>query len=186
MSDPRQIMALDHGWRFHFGDAEGAQLPAFDDDKWELYEPGDWTQSRNIAAKNPAKLAHLQRLFLIEAVKYNVLPLDDRRVERFNSDIAGRPTVTEGFVLALLVLVLPVAALVGWLVSKIGPWVRRRIAATVSLMVIVLGFFLPPVSIILMTAPIILPPLKAEGFDLIWFGIIMSVMTTATSSLSCE
>ena len=45
-------------------------------------------------------------------------------------DIAGRPTVTEGFVLALLVLVLPVAALVGWLVSRIGPWLRRRIAAT--------------------------------------------------------
>ena len=50
-------------------------------------------------------------------------------------DIAGRPTVTEGFVLALLVLVLPVAALVGWLVSRIGPWLRRRIAATVSLVV---------------------------------------------------
>jgi C4-dicarboxylate transporter, DctM subunit len=42
-------------------------------------------------------------------------------------------------------------------------------------LVTILGFFLPPVSIILMTAPIILPPLKAEGFDLIWFGIVMSV-----------
>ena len=42
-------------------------------------------------------------------------------------------------------------------------------------MVIVLGFFLPPVSIILMTAPIILPPLKAAGFDLIWFGILMTI-----------
>ena len=37
-------------------------------------------------------------------------------------DIAGRPTVAEKFVLGLLVLVLPVAALVGWLVSRIGPW----------------------------------------------------------------
>ncbi len=43
-------------------------------------------------------------------------------------------------------------------------------------MVIVLGFFLPPVSIILMTAPIILPPLKAAGFDLIWFGVLMTIV----------
>jgi C4-dicarboxylate transporter, DctM subunit len=40
----------------------------------------------------------------------------------------------------------------------------------------VLGFFLPPVSIILMTAPIILPPLKAAGFDLVWFGVLMCVV----------
>jgi C4-dicarboxylate transporter, DctM subunit len=46
----------------------------------------------------------------------------------------------------------------------------------VVVLVVVLGFFLPPVSIILMTAPIILPPLKAEGFDLIWFGVVMSVV----------
>ena len=44
------------------------------------------------------------------------------------------------------------------------------------MLVVVLGFFLPPVSIILMTAPIILPPLRAEGFDLIWFGVMMSVV----------
>jgi TRAP-type C4-dicarboxylate transport system permease large subunit len=43
-------------------------------------------------------------------------------------------------------------------------------------MVVVLGFFLPPVSIILMTAPIILPPLKAAGFDLIWFGVVMTIV----------
>ncbi|MFL6659266.1 MAG: TRAP transporter large permease [Massilia sp.] len=48
--------------------------------------------------------------------------------------------------------------------------------AVILLMVIVFGFFLPPVSIILMTAPIILPPLKAAGFDLIWFGIVMTVV----------
>ena len=46
----------------------------------------------------------------------------------------------------------------------------------VSFLVILLGFFLPPVSIILMTAPIILPPLRAQGFDLIWFGVVMSVI----------
>ena len=71
-------------------------LPALDDDIWELYGPDDWTQARNLAAEQPDKLAHLQRLFLIEAAKYNVLPLDDRRVERFNADIAGRPQLVHG------------------------------------------------------------------------------------------
>jgi arylsulfatase A-like enzyme len=74
----------------------GAELPAFDDDVWELYAPDDWTQAHNIAAEQPDKLAELQRLFLIEAAKYGVLPLDDRRVERFNSDLAGRPTLVKG------------------------------------------------------------------------------------------
>jgi TRAP-type C4-dicarboxylate transport system permease large subunit len=48
--------------------------------------------------------------------------------------------------------------------------------ATILLLVVVLGFFLPPVSIILMTAPIILPPIKAAGFDLIWFGVVMTIV----------
>jgi len=73
------------------------ELPvAFDDDVWELYAPDDWTQARNIAKDNPKMLRELQRLFLIEAAKHNVLPLDDRRVERFNSDLAGRPTLIQG------------------------------------------------------------------------------------------
>ncbi len=71
-------------------------LPPYDDDVWELYGPDDWTQSKNIAKENPAKLHDLQRLFLIEATKYNVLPLDDRRVERFNADLAGRPQLIHG------------------------------------------------------------------------------------------
>ena len=53
---------------------------------------------------------------------------------------------------------------------------RWLLLAMILLMVIVLGFFLPPVSIILMTAPIILPPLKAAGFDLIWFGVLMTIV----------
>ncbi|HEX4521500.1 MAG TPA: arylsulfatase [Gaiellaceae bacterium] len=69
---------------------------AFDDDVWELYGPDDWTQARNIAADNPEKLAELQRLWLIEAVKYNVVPLDDRRYERINPDLAGRPQLITG------------------------------------------------------------------------------------------
>jgi C4-dicarboxylate transporter, DctM subunit len=53
---------------------------------------------------------------------------------------------------------------------------RWMLLATILVFVIVLGFFLPPVSIILMTAPIILPPLKAAGFDLIWFGVVMTIV----------
>jgi len=72
------------------------ELPAFDDDVWELYGPGDWTQAHDLAAEQPGKLRELQRLFLIEAVKYNVLPLDDRRIERFNAELAGRPQLIRG------------------------------------------------------------------------------------------
>jgi arylsulfatase len=75
---------------------EMGKLPPFDQDNWELYGPDDWTQARNIAQENPQKLAELQRLFLIEAVKHHVLPLDDRRVERFNPDLAGRPQLIRG------------------------------------------------------------------------------------------
>jgi len=71
-------------------------LPALDDDVWELYGPDDWTQAHDLSAEQPEKLRELQRLFLIEAVKYDVLPLDDRRVERFNPDLAGRPTLIRG------------------------------------------------------------------------------------------
>jgi C4-dicarboxylate transporter DctM subunit len=61
-----------------------------------------------------------------------------------------------------------------WIVSlHLSKWL---LFASVVFLVVVLGFFLPPVSIILMTAPIILPPLRAEGFDLIWFGVVMSVV----------
>ena len=73
-----------------------AEMPAFDDDVWELYGPDDWTQAHDLSKQEPERLHELQRLFLIEAVKYNVLPLDDRRVERFNPDIAGRPTLIHG------------------------------------------------------------------------------------------
>lgn len=70
---------------------------AFDDDVWELYDTiSDWTQARDLAKDHPGKLRELQRLWLIEAVKYNVLPLDDRFVERVNSDLAGRPELVKG------------------------------------------------------------------------------------------
>jgi arylsulfatase A-like enzyme len=72
------------------------EMPAFDDDVWELYGPDDWTQAYDLADDQPDKLAELQRLFLMEAAKYNVLPLDDRRFERFNPDLAGRPQLVRG------------------------------------------------------------------------------------------
>ncbi len=53
---------------------------------------------------------------------------------------------------------------------------RWELLAAILVLVVVLGFFLPPVSIILMTAPIILPPLRAAGFDIIWFGVVMTIV----------
>jgi arylsulfatase len=71
--------------------------PAFDDDVWELYDvTTDWTQAHDLARENPKKLHDLQRLWLIEAVKYNVVPLDDRFVERGLPETAGRPTLIQG------------------------------------------------------------------------------------------
>jgi arylsulfatase A-like enzyme len=75
---------------------EGAELPPYDDDLWELYAPDDWTQAHDLAADQPDKLRELQRLFLIEGARYNVLPLDDRRFERFNPERAGRPQLIRG------------------------------------------------------------------------------------------
>jgi tripartite ATP-independent transporter DctM subunit len=61
-----------------------------------------------------------------------------------------------------------------WVVAlHLSKWV---LLGVILLMVIVFGFFLPPVSIILMTAPIILPPLREAGFDLIWFGVVMTIV----------
>ena len=63
----------------------GQQMVPFDEDVWELYDGSkDWSQSHNLAQAMPEKLHELQRQFLIEAVKYNVLPLDDRQVERID------------------------------------------------------------------------------------------------------
>ena len=73
-----------------------ATLPSYDEDRWELYGPDDWTQAHDLAAENPGKLAHLQQKFLLEASKYKVFPLDDRRIERFNPGLAGRPTLIRG------------------------------------------------------------------------------------------
>jgi arylsulfatase A-like enzyme len=75
----------------------GQEKPAFDNDVWELYDTStDWTQCNDLAKEQPGKLRELQRLFEIEATKYNVLPLDDRGIERALPEIAGRPTLVKG------------------------------------------------------------------------------------------
>jgi arylsulfatase A-like enzyme len=75
----------------------GGSLPQFDDDVWELYDAAtDYSQAHNLAAENPDLLAKLQRLWIIEATKYNVLPIDDRGVERATPEVAGRPTLIRG------------------------------------------------------------------------------------------
>jgi arylsulfatase A-like enzyme len=71
-------------------------LPPLEDDVWELYGPDDWSQAHDLAAEMPDKLAELKQLWLDEAKKYNVLPLDDRRIERFNADLVGRPVLVRG------------------------------------------------------------------------------------------
>jgi arylsulfatase len=59
---------------------------------WELYDAqNDFSLANDVAAKNPQKLKEMQNLFLTEAVKYSVLPLDDRTLERLNPALVGRP-----------------------------------------------------------------------------------------------
>jgi arylsulfatase A-like enzyme len=67
----------------------------FDNDKWELYNlENDFSEANDLSAKNPDKLRELQDLFLAEAAKYNVLPLDDRFIER--ADPRLRPSLIAG------------------------------------------------------------------------------------------
>ncbi|MFK0400863.1 arylsulfatase [Microbacterium sp. NPDC090225] len=79
-----------------------SKAPDFSADVWELYDTSvDWTQSNDLSASHPEKLAELQQLFLIEAARHNVFPLDDRAAERMNPAIAGRPTLVTGTSLRL-------------------------------------------------------------------------------------
>ncbi|MFN0199196.1 MAG: sulfatase-like hydrolase/transferase, partial [Planctomycetaceae bacterium] len=73
------------------------QNPPLSDDIWELYNVDkDFSQADNLAAQQPEKLKELQAIFIQEAIKNNVLPIDDRRVERFNPSLAGRPDLMGG------------------------------------------------------------------------------------------
>ena len=73
------------------------EMPSFAEDEWELYDTNkDWSQANDLSKQMPEKLRKLQNLFLVEAAKYNVFPLDDRRSERFDASIAGRPDLPAG------------------------------------------------------------------------------------------
>jgi arylsulfatase len=75
----------------------GEKTPAFDDDVWELYDTSkDWSQANDLSKQMPEKLHQLQRLWLMEAMRYNVLPLDDNIGARMNPDTAGRPVLIKG------------------------------------------------------------------------------------------
>ena len=74
-----------------------ATTPPLSEDVWELYNiDDDFSEANDLAANNPAKLKELQEIFLKEAVRNNVLPIDDRRSERFNPAVAGRPDLLDG------------------------------------------------------------------------------------------
>jgi hypothetical protein len=82
-----------HGIPWHVTGSAGKLA----DDVWELYDTTkDWSQAHDLAAEMPGKLEGLKRLFEIEAVKYNMFPLDDRRAERANPELAGRPQTVSG------------------------------------------------------------------------------------------
>jgi arylsulfatase A-like enzyme len=67
------------------------------EDVWELYNVDkDFSQADDLATAQPAKLKELQAVFMQEAIKNNVLPIDDRRAERFNPALAGRPDLLDG------------------------------------------------------------------------------------------
>ncbi len=74
-----------------------AARPPLDQDVWELYDTNkDWSQAKDLAKEMPEKLQDLQRLWLIEAMRYKCLPLDDRMYEKMNPDTAGRPVLIKG------------------------------------------------------------------------------------------
>jgi arylsulfatase len=76
---------------------EAKPRSSFAEDKWQLFNTAnDFSCAVDLAATEPAKLKEMQQLFLTEAIKHNVLPLDDRTVMRFNATIAGRPDYMGG------------------------------------------------------------------------------------------
>jgi arylsulfatase len=73
----------------------GQQAPNVNDYKWELYNvASDFSEANDLAAQEPRKLRELQDLFFAEAGRYNVLPLDNSKIER--ADVSIRPSLTRG------------------------------------------------------------------------------------------
>ncbi|MGA3114111.1 MAG: arylsulfatase [Syntrophobacteraceae bacterium] len=68
-----------------------------ENDKWELYDTrADFSLANDLAGGDPEKLKEMQQLFMQEAVKYSVLPIDDRSIERVNASLVGRPDLMAG------------------------------------------------------------------------------------------
>jgi hypothetical protein len=88
------------GWlagTVHRAPWEGKPRATLKDDAWELYDTrSDFSLVNDLAAKNPAKLGAMQDLFMKEAAKYHVLPIDDRSLERLNAALVGRPDLMAG------------------------------------------------------------------------------------------
>jgi arylsulfatase len=88
------------GWvaaTVHKAPWEAAPRHKLDEDVWELYNVDeDFSESTDLAAQNPTKLKELQALFMKEAERYRVLPIDDRALERFDPATAGRPDLMAG------------------------------------------------------------------------------------------
>ena len=85
------------GWfarTLHRAPWQTSNLKPLETDVWDLYDvKSDFALTKNLAAENPDKLKELQALFMSEAEKYHVLPIDDRTIERMNPALAGRPDV---------------------------------------------------------------------------------------------
>ncbi|MRR08410.1 MAG: arylsulfatase, partial [Deltaproteobacteria bacterium] len=88
------------GWlagTVHKAPWEAKPRATLDNDTWELYDTRtDFSLANDLARKNPEKLKEMQALFMKEAARYYVLPIDDRGVERLNAEIAGRPDLMAG------------------------------------------------------------------------------------------
>ena len=71
--------------------------PLSDNSAWELFDVrSDFSLANDLAVKHPKKLAELQKLYLTEAGKYHVLPMDDRVFERLDGAAVGRPDLMRG------------------------------------------------------------------------------------------
>ena len=85
------------GWfarTIHRAPWQTSSLQPLTSDVWDLYDVrNDFSLTKNLAGEQAAKLKEMQALFMTEAEKYHVLPIDDRTIERMNPALAGRPDV---------------------------------------------------------------------------------------------
>jgi len=89
-----------NGWMartIHRAPWQTSNLPPLDTDVWELYNVHeDFSLANNLADKYPDKVDYMKSLFMAEAQKHHVLPIDDRTIERTNAALAGRPDLLAG------------------------------------------------------------------------------------------